>query len=154
VSTFSVETTVDAHGHAGQAAVGIGERRAQAEVPRCRVDLGVDGREASLEDRAGKRIARGVRHHAHGDSREVLLRQREVDVDGVDRLKRDNRCACIEVLAEVHLANSHPSGKRRADRLLADNGLDVGDLCIGLFRLRDSGVKIGLRDCVCGAQVS
>ena len=60
------------------------------------------------------RTSRPTRSSAH-----LLLRQREVDVDRVERLQRHDRVARVQVLPEVDLADAEHARERRADRACA-----------------------------------
>ena len=67
---------------------------------------------------------------------ELLLRHREVHVDRIERLKRHDRIAGLQVLAQVHLTEPENPRERRPDRLAPDRGL-----C--LPRLRDRLLVLG-----------
>ena len=64
----------------------------------------------------------------------------------MQRLQRHERIAGGEVLPEVDLANAEKSGKRRADRLPLDGGLDLPDLGVRLLLLGDGPVEFRLGD--------
>ena len=75
------------------------ERRLNAHVSRRGVDVRIDGR-----DLAGELLARiGVRGHGDGQPfaqvAEPLLRQRELDVHGIERLQRHDGTALVEKVA-------------------------------------------------------
>src|SRR4051794_25391522 len=53
-----------------------------------------------------------------------LLRQTEIHINWVERLKLNYRASCRQILAKVNLANPQHTRKRRADNLPLDGGAD------------------------------
>ncbi len=60
---------------------------------------------------------------AHLQLRQRLLRQIEVDEDGIERLQRDNGGARRQILTQIHLPQPQAPGKRRRDDSLLDQGV-------------------------------
>ena len=72
---------------------------------------------------------------------ELLLRQREVDVDAAERVERGHGRSRCEVLAEVDGANAGAAGERRPDALVIDLRLQRADLALGGGEGRLVGVE-------------
>src|SRR5260370_26441196 len=110
----------------------IGQSGLDLDVPGVLVPSRVDGRDLSAEDL----VAVGIQSDFHGLTHcylaEVLLRQTKIYVDGVERLKSDDRVASIQVLAQINLSNSYDPGKRRSQCFPGDDR----------FVLIDSGLRL------------
>ena len=107
--------------HAGeQPPVGIGERRAHLDVAAGKVHLGVDGGNLAGKARARISIHRRRRRLSDLEMRKRLLRDIEVDQDGIERLQRHHRGAGGQVLALVNLANPQSPCEGCLDGFLID----------------------------------
>src|SRR5208282_2391163 len=98
------------------------------DVAGISVDQGIYRRDASLDCHAGEGIAGHVHRQAGMETAELLLRNGEVGIDGVECLQGDYGVPLAEHLAEVDLADPKAAAERGAERLLGDGGADVGDL--------------------------
>ena len=66
-----------------------------------------------------------------------LLRQHEIEIDGVERLQRDDHRAGADILPEVDAANAQASGEGRAQGFLRDHRFLLRDLGICAFEIGD-----------------
>ena len=122
------------------------ERRLHLHVPRRLVGKRVDRRDAPGELDARHVTGRDPDAVTDAYLRDVLLRHTEVHVDRIQRLQRNERIAGGQVLPEVDLADAEKSGKRGADRLPLDRGVDLADLSVRLFLFGYGPVELRLRN--------
>src|SRR5450432_2341035 len=121
----------------------VGDRGSNPDRPRRGVDRRVDCRDRPV---AGGHVGAFDGHpdrHANLDLGEALLRQGEVDVDGVDGLEHRDARARVQVLAEVDLADPEAPAERRANDLAIDLGRER--VRVGGRRLQQRLVVVGLR---------
>jgi len=96
----------------------VGQGRANQQVARVLIDLGVDRAEAGREGLA--RVGGHLHQHllAQAQARQRLLWDVEVDVQAGQILQGGNHRAGGQVLADVHLANADGATERRVDAFL------------------------------------
>src|SRR5690606_27427525 len=80
-----------------------------------------------------------------GERAEPLLRQRELDVDGIERLQRDDRRALREEIADADAPDADLARERRPHDLLRYRGPDAVDSCRRLLPLGLGAVEVRLR---------
>ncbi len=107
----------------------------------------IDRRHLAAECLSRVSIAQYGHRLAHQHPADLLLWQIEVDVDRIDGLQRHDLVARIEVLARVHEGDAEPPRKRRANRLLVDDGLLAGSLGALALQVGFIAVDLRLGDC-------
>src|SRR3546814_1945905 len=83
---------------------------------------------------------------ADGDLRELLLRQRKVDVNRVELLQGHQLGAGRNVFAGIDGADAEMPRERRTDDLLCNQGLLFGYLRLGRLQVRGARIKCGLTE--------
>ena len=124
----------------------IRERGLNPDVTRCDVHVRLHGRDLAAELLPRIRIRSGRDGEAFAHLAEPLLRQRELHIDGVERLQRHDRYAFLEKVADAHAPDAYFAGKRCAHDLLRDHGADVVDLRLRLLPRGLRLLEVGLRD--------
>src|SRR5690606_9263183 len=105
--------------HAGlQRAVAVRERRLAANVAGGLIELRLDGADDAFEPPLRVRIRGRSDREPFGERAEPLLRQRELDVDGIERLQRDDRRALREEIADADAPDADLARERRPHDLL------------------------------------
>jgi len=139
--------------HAGaEGFVGVGERGADVDGSGGSVDAGADGGDLGVEGAAGVGIDGELHRLAFAQAAELLLREREVDVDGVDAFEDDDGIALGEELAGVNLHDAEATGEGGGEVFLGDGDLELIDGGGGLGGGRFGGVEIGGRIGAAGAE--
>ena len=91
-------------------------------------------------------VGREADRLADRDRRQLLLRQKEVDVDGIDRLQGHQLVAGVQVLARVRGADAELAGECGADALLVDDRRLLRDLRPAALELGGVVVELRLAD--------
>src|SRR5690242_7074886 len=113
---------LDRREHAGQKlSLGIGYRGFDLHIASVRIDPGIDRIDLALEAHAGKAVGGEGDLLSQPYLRQLLLRQVEVDVNGVDRLQGHDLVAGIEILARVDRRDPQLPRERGANLFLLDH---------------------------------
>ena len=137
--------------HPGAHPVGLGrETSAELDVARRGIDGRVDGGDTSGGGERRARVtpttARESHRHSDRDEREVLLRQRKVDIRRLARLDDRDRCAGGQILAHVDQPNAELAGERCAHDLALDLRRKGVHVCGRRIESRVVGVDLRLRN--------
>ena len=135
-----------------QSAVRVLQRGLDLEIARGVIHVGVQG-----VHRARKDLTRiGVHTDPHrlspGHLRHILLRQRKVDVNGVEHLQRHHGGAATQELAKTDLPDAQTSVEWRANGPLVNHGLELLDSRVRLLGCGGGSIEIGLGIGALGAQ--
>ncbi len=130
--------------HSGaQLRIRVVERRLDLDVAGLLIDHRVDrGHPAVRLD--PRSLGRRVDRRADLESRHLLLRHGEIDVNGPDGLQRHDRRAGLQVLAEVDLPDPQHTREGSSDRLALDRRPNLTGLRHGLLLLGGQPVQVRL----------
>ena len=114
----------------GQLALRIGDRAAQRDKAGGRIDARVDA-----GDRAVKGLIQPFDPHlkrlTHGEKRQVLFRQAEIDAHGAKVLQRGHDGAGGDILAQIDAGQADGARERRREAALFQHGGGAGELRLG-----------------------
>ena len=126
-----------------QRVIGIIQGRLQRHVARDGVHHGINRSQCPFELAPCKRVGTHGHFQTFRQLREILFRQRKIDIHGIESGERDNLLAGIDHLANIHLANAKLSVKRRDNRFLRDAGAHLIHDCIHSREFRLCRIELG-----------